>query len=186
MGKAGPLEISLDYAGVAWIAACTGFALFNGGSGFAFALVGGAAAGVLVHRLLRQMRGNRRPLPGFDLVPVEPVETFLAEEALAELLLTPDMAVLKTELLLTRSQMPNPPASRDGAELVLDDVLAELRPDSRVVQLFDPARMPTAGELKSRIDRHLRQGRGAAPQEPQPDASQALYDALADLRRSLG
>ena len=46
-------------------------------------------------------------------------------------------------------------------ETVLDDVAAK---DSRVVRLFDPATAPKA-----------------AP----PDASEALYDALARLRRSL-
>jgi len=49
-------------------------------------------------------------------------------------------------------------------ELVLDDILAVLNPDSRVVRLFERHPMPTPGA---------------------PDASQALHDALADLRRSL-
>ncbi len=60
-------------------------------------------------------------------------------------------------------------------ELLLDDVLVQPEPDSRVVQLFDP--MPTARDLHTRIDRHPRSG---------PDASQALSDALRELRRSLG
>jgi hypothetical protein len=42
--------------------------------------------------------------------------------------------------------------------------------------------MPTPGQLKARIDRHLE---GGGPAEASPDASQALYDALAELRRSL-
>jgi hypothetical protein len=66
--------------------------------------------------------------------------------------------------------------------LLLDDVLSELAPDSRVVRLFDPAAMPTAGELKSRIDRHLD---GQAYDRPSEEAVQALHDALAELRRSL-
>jgi hypothetical protein len=41
--------------------------------------------------------------------------------------------------------------------------------------------MPTAGELKARIDRHLVESAPPAA----PDASQDLYDALAQLRRSL-
>ena len=53
---------------------------------------------------------------------------------------------------------PEPP------ELLLDDVLANAGEDSRVVRLFDPS---------------------AAPQAAPPDASAALYDALAKLRRSL-
>jgi hypothetical protein len=67
-------------------------------------------------------------------------------------------------------------------ELLLDDVLAQVAPDSRVVQLFDPAAMPTPGQLKARIDRHLDRG---APDAATPDASQALYDALADLKTEL-
>jgi hypothetical protein len=70
----------------------------------------------------------------------------------------------------------------DDKALVLDDVLAELGPDSRVVRLFDPAAMPTAGELKDRIDRHLHRGNGNIRL---PDASQALHDALAELRHEL-
>lgn len=49
-------------------------------------------------------------------------------------------------------------------ELVLDDILAALNPDSRVVRLFE---------------------RDSMPKPHGPDASQALHDALADLRRSL-
>ncbi|HKU91738.1 MAG TPA: hypothetical protein VJP82_00155 [Sphingomicrobium sp.] len=50
-------------------------------------------------------------------------------------------------------------------ELVLDDILAALNPDSRVVRLFERDAMPAP--------------RAAA------DASQDLHDALAELRRSL-
>jgi hypothetical protein len=73
----------------------------------------------------------------------------------------------------------------DAAEepLVLDDILAELDPEARVVRLFDRSAMPTPGQLKERIDGHLDQ---AASPASIPDASQALSDALAELRRSLG
>jgi hypothetical protein len=85
-----------------------------------------------------------------------------------------------SELLLTEPSAP--PLERPVSEpLLLDDVLSELAPDSRVVRLFDPGAMPTAGELKSRIDRHL-DGRSA---DHPGDAVQALHDALAELRRSL-
>jgi hypothetical protein len=67
-------------------------------------------------------------------------------------------------------------------ELVLNDILAKLGPDSRVVRLFDPASVPTPGQLRTRIDDYLH---GEAPSSPAPDASKALYDALAELRRSL-
>jgi hypothetical protein len=69
-----------------------------------------------------------------------------------------------------------------GDELILDDILAEIGPDSRVVRLFDPSAAPTPGQLQARIDRHLDDGTQAAGP---PDASQALHDALAELRRSL-
>jgi hypothetical protein len=64
--------------------------------------------------------------------------------------------------------------------LELTDILAEIAPDSRVVRLFDPSSMPTPGQLRDRIDRHLDEGT-AAP----ADDSQALFEALAELRRSL-
>jgi hypothetical protein len=63
------------------------------------------------------------------------------------------------------------PAAQDDAtgELVLEDALAEVSPDARVVRLF--------GLSQSQFSRHP----GSAP----PDASQALSEALAELRRSL-
>lgn len=58
------------------------------------------------------------------------------------------------------------PESEDP-ELLLDDRLGEVEADARVVQLFDPER-----------------ARGSEAPEA-PDASRALSDALAGLRRSL-
>ncbi len=55
-------------------------------------------------------------------------------------------------------------------ELVLDDVLESAGPDARVIRLFDPG---------------LESERAARANAPQPDASQALTDALAELRRML-
>ena len=52
----------------------------------------------------------------------------------------------------------------DPSELLLDDILAKVGEDSRVVRLFDPS---------------------AAAQAAPPDASQALFDALAQLRHSV-
>jgi len=79
-------------------------------------------------------------------------------------------------LLLTQ---PYEPAPESDDELVLDDILAELGPESRVVRLFDRAAMPTPGQLNQRIERHLAAGTAPA------DASEALHEALAELRRSL-
>jgi len=81
------------------------------------------------------------------------------------------------ELLLTDADRLHP----EGEEpLELEDVLMRTDSESRVVRLFDPSTMPTPGQLKARIDRHLDEG-ATAP----PDASRALFDALAELRRSL-
>ena len=100
----------------------------------------------------------------------EPVE-------LPELLLTE-----QTELILTEADRLHPQEPHRPDELLLEDILAEIGPNSRVVRLFDPATLPTPGQLNARIVRHLNDG--ASPAAP-PDASQALYDALAELRRSL-
>jgi len=92
-----------------------------------------------------------------------------------ELVLTEGDRVQAGELLLTER------ATADDEPLELRDILHELRPDARVVRLFDRKAMPTPGQLKSRIDSHLEQGAA----RPLSDASQALSDALAELRRSL-
>ena len=124
--------------------------------------------------------GTRKPQ--FVLRPFEFPELQL--EPVEELVLTDadrlkhTIAQLSDELLLTDADRLHP----TGDELVLDDILAELGPDSRVVRLFDPAAMPTAGQLNARIEQHLR---GIpSPAAPQ-DASQALYEALNELKRSL-
>jgi hypothetical protein len=94
-----------------------------------------------------------------------------------------DLASAASELVLTDADRLG--VAEDGAQLeplVLDDILADLGPDARVVRLFDRRAMPTPGQLKSRIGSHLEQG---MPGTAAPDASQALSDALAELRRSL-
>lgn len=100
--------------------------------------------------------------------------------AASELVLTKADRLSAHELILTDADRLQPSSTTEPLEL--DDILANLGPDSRVVRLFDPAAMPTPGQLKTRIDRHLRQE--AAPVQPS-DAAQALADALAELRRSL-
>ena len=95
----------------------------------------------------------------------------------------PDMPEQPEELVLTDADRLPPEEPERSPELLLDDVLAQLGPDSRVVRLFDPAAMPTPGELRARIDRHL--DSSSARPSPHPDASQALHEALAELRRSL-
>lgn len=130
------------------------------------AFAGGAAAIAYVFciRLLNIVgpAKPRYPVPIFDLRKIEPAP-------LDELLLTDADRVSDA-----------PPAA--GEPLMLDDVLAQLGPDARIVRLFDPAAMPTPGQLQARIDRHLDQ---EGPPGASPDASQALHEALAELRRSL-
>ena len=73
-------------------------------------------------------------------------------------------------------------------ELLLDREMAHIGPGSRVVQLFEPAAMPTPGELQARIDRHVAKVPNVhanAGEAHRQDESQALFEALAELRRSL-
>lgn len=86
------------------------------------------------------------------------------------------------ELLLTDADRVEAAPATVCEPLVLDDILAQIGADARVVRLFDPSAMPSPGELKARIDHHLD---GGSPPEASPDASQALHDALSELRRSL-
>jgi hypothetical protein len=121
---------------------------------------GGAAALFVALLGLRSIAPEERAFPLRQFVPPE-----LAFEQV-------------DELVLTDADRFEPEPAPD--ELVLDDVLSELSEDSRVVRLFDPSAMPTPGQLKARIDRHLDQSRPAGP-----DASAALHEALAELRLSL-
>jgi hypothetical protein len=199
-------------AGVDRIAA----ALFAGASAYAFygwmsrvyaepqlGVFAAGAAGVAFLLCARGLRSilveDRFDLPAFDVPAIEPMDELVLEhidefrilesQPADELFLT-DADRLQPleshgpgELLLTDSDRFHP-LDRDASdELVLEDILAELGPGSRVVRLFDPAAMPTPSQLNARIERHL--GEGSASSAP-PDASQALYDALAELRRSLG
>lgn len=68
----------------------------------------------------------------------------------------------------------------DSADtLILDEVVASIAADSTVVRLV--AAVPTAGELRDSIERHLR----SHPQDPIPDAADELRSALAELKQSL-
>jgi hypothetical protein len=70
------------------------------------------------------------------------------------------------------------------SELILDDPLAALSPESRVVRLFAPQPLPQAGVLADDIARHIG-ARDAVARMPAPDASDALNDALDSLRNTL-
>jgi len=117
-------------------------------------------------------RRYEEPLLLEDLADDQPL---LLEDVAEEPLLLEDIA--EDEPLLIENVVD------DGA-LLLEDMLPSASPDSRVVQLFASLPLPTAGELKQRIDCHLAASQPRMPQ-PQPDASPALYAALDDLRRAL-
>jgi hypothetical protein len=115
----------------------------------------------------------RFPVSIFDVREVEPMNS-------ADLVAVDEGEKTDPELLLTDRVEP---AHTTGEEpLLLDDILAEPGSNSRVVRLFDPSAMPTAGEFESRIDSHLDSEISAAQTH---DAAKALHDALAELRRSL-
>jgi hypothetical protein len=143
------------------------------------------------------LRGIAAQTPTFDLPHFElPV---LETETAEELLLTDADRLKHTIVQMTdvldltdADRLPTPvdelvltDADRlhtSADELVLDDILAELGPNSRVVRLFDPSAMPTPGQLNARIEQHLH---GTPSPAAHTDASQALYEALSELRRSL-
>lgn len=83
------------------------------------------------------------------------------------------------ELVLTAAdQIVSPLAPPDQEPLELNDALPRISDDSRVVHLFDRNAMPSAYQSAA-----LRKQRVYAA--GMPDASQALSDALAELRQSL-
>jgi hypothetical protein len=171
-GTVSTIERGVTMAAAASFAAAVGFAAYRGLGDMVGqpALVGLTAAAtvaglVLCERLLNRI-GRTEPkfhVPTFDLGAMRPAQS--------------------GELMLTDAQRLKPvqPPSSPEEPLELNDVLYEVGPDARVVRLFDPKAMPTPAQLKARIDRHLESGLPPAS----PDASQALYDALAELRLSL-
>lgn len=126
---------------------------------------GAAAALFGALQILRSIAPNDSEL---SLTPFEPAELVIEEW---------------DELLLTDADRVDQARSCDVEDvLVLDDILTELGDELRVVRLFDASTMPSPGQLKARIDRRLdRTHSQGAP----PDASEALHEALAELRRSL-
>ena len=162
------LELGIDGGAAAIFGAAVSFSATLLGAGMAGAFTG-ALTFAAMFGALRLVPAKPRSLPNFDVAPLEPAE---------EPGKVPELLLPKAEILdacdLER-------AADAIGELLLEDMLAPPEPDSRVVQLFGGAALPTPGELKASIDRHLeRQG----PQ-PLPDSARALSEALAHLRRSL-
>ena len=168
------IETAVDRLAAVIFAAAAAFAVWRLSPSATWALPGSAAvvAFLVVRAVLRRLHANRPQfrLPEFELASFEAVE-------LPELLLTE-----LPELVLTDQDRVPVVKAHKGEELLLDDILAEMGPGSRVVRLFDPSAMPTPGQLNARIEQHLDH---ASTPAAAPDASKALYDALAELRRSL-
>jgi len=177
------IEKNVDRAASALFALACGYAA---GLWFAGELpkpvlgVAAVAAAAFAYLLSSRMLGAvhpellRSPVPIFDVREVEPMdpgEFFPVNGA---------EPADPAELLLTDRVELDPKTGEEP--LLLDDILAELESNSRVVRLFDPSAMPTAGEPKSSIDSHLDSEVSAAQSH---EAAQALHDALAELRRSL-
>jgi hypothetical protein len=186
------IETNIERIASALLAGAVGYAVHSLlSAGLSRLQLGGVAgtAAMLTYLLCSRVLGTitpRKPrfaVPAFEISQIATGELLLTEaDRLApddELLLTDRLA--SDELVLTDVDRLEP-ASVQPEPLVLDDILAEIGPDSRVVRLFDRKAMPTPGQLKSRIDSHLEQ---EASQSDASDASQALSDALAQLRRSL-
>ena len=191
--KAERIEAAADRMAAALFAGAVGFAFFSAVER-AFrepqlALFTASAAVLAFLASARSLasfepEGRSFDVPVFELpqiVPDDLDELLLTDRVDADELLLTDR-VAAGELFLTESDRLHPPQPNAPDELVLDDILAELGPDSRVVRLFDPAAMPTPAQLNARIERHL--GAATSPASP-VDESQALYDALSELRRSL-
>jgi hypothetical protein len=187
------IETNLERAVAVLFGAAVGYAVYSSLNASvaqaqlsAFTGVSAATACFLCRRALAAV-GAQKPRYKVAIFDVRELDTFDSGELILtdadrldnELVLT-DADRIDSALLLTEADRFQPLASEEP--LVLTDVLYELGSDSRVVRLFDPSKMPTPGQLKSRVDRHLE--REAPPAAPS-DASQALSEALAELRRSL-
>lgn len=178
----GRLDTAVELAGALAPALAAGFAALRLAPGLGWpvpvslaASSGGAFALAFLAMRIIPPEPRHLPLPPFELAPVACNEDVL-------LLDQPLVAEEMDELLLDQPLVDA--ASGEIAELLLDDMLPEPEPDSRVVQLFAGGRMPTAGQLQQRIQRHLAsEGRPAAANTS--EASDVLSAALAELRRSL-
>lgn len=186
------IETNVERGASATLAGAVGYAayglgstLFSGPQLWACVFAAAALAYVICCGVLAAItpRRPRFAVPIFDVREIDPSELVLTDAdrlGADELVLTEEDRLRKDELLLTDADRLKP-ASTSADPLVLDDVLAEIDSGARVVRLFDRKAMPTPGQLKSKIDNHLSQGSASGAS----DASQALSDALAELRRSL-
>ena len=159
-GWAREIEAITDCGAAALLGAAASYASTRAGFGPAIAAAAAGACAIGGYLMLRSVITRD---PTFSLAAFAPVDADFDE---------------CDELLLTEADRVDPEAQ----ELILDDILAKLRAESRVVRLFDPAAMPSPGEFRDRIDRHV----NGHPSSSSPhDASDALHAALSELRRSL-
>jgi hypothetical protein len=166
-----------ELCGAGALAAASGYAALKVAPSFGFAApmamtaagFAGFALGALAMRLAK---------PGARSLPISEfaLPDLGAEERQEPLLLVEHRP--EEELLLED-------LAEDDSALLLVDALQKAEPQSRVVQLFAHQPMPTPGQLKERIDRHLADAPRHPSPMPVPDASQALYAALNELKRSL-
>jgi len=172
--KPNRIESIIDRGAAAVFGGAVGFAAYVALSGFAGQperTICTAAAAILANLICTRglqawaAAGPQFAVPAFAEIPLETTDELLLTEADR---VYPELVLTDADRLPTAEE-----------PLELDDILAELGPDSRVVRLFDPAKMPTPGQLSSRIDAHQAQS------SAYPDASQQLSEALAELRRSL-
>ncbi len=153
------IEASVDSVAAAFYAAATALVLHLLNASNGYIAVGAAVAFTGCFYGLRSIEPEyvAYPQPAFEPRPFEVL-------SLDDLVLTDVMQPVSDEAL------------------VLDDILAEIGPESRVVRLFDRDGMPMAGSFDDRGEQHPGgEGPGSAP----ADASQGLLDALSELRRSL-
>lgn len=164
-GAAGAFGAAVAYAALNCLAS-------PGAERWGYSAGAGALAFLLCIRTMRMLTSRKPKLsvPVFDVRDIEP--------EFDELLLTDSDRVGSTELVLTDTDRLLSPSAEP---LVLDDPLTEVGPGARVVRLFDPRSMPGAGQRPTADDFGL----GATSAAASSDASQALSEALAQLRRSL-
>src|SRR3982751_3020786 len=121
----------MDAFAAAVLAAAAAFAALRLGVSPASAAIVAVATLLVASRLLRSFPAEA---PAFALAAFD-LERIPSAGALDELLLTDS------------DRLHRPLASACADELVLDDVLAGLGEDSRVVRLFDASAMPSPAEF---------------------------------------
>lgn len=178
----GRLDWLAELAGASAPAAAVAYAALklaplNGWAPSLALLAGFGGAFITAYLAMRCVPAEPRHLPLPDFEPASATdEVLLLDQRFDE----PDELLLDEPWVATQIS-----AATDAvAELLLDDPLPAPAPDSRVVQLFAGARMPTPGQLARRIDRHIAEGAGSGFAAP-GDASDVLSEALAELRRTL-